>query len=137
MQSLSVQAILIGSMILSSLLVYLPFGLVAYGRLQVGPQALATPRAVIDKLPAFAQRATWAHQNSFEAFILFAAACLMAYVTGASGAWVVNAAIAHLVGRLLYSVFYILNIPVLRSLMFGVGSFSTAILMITSLRQVL
>jgi len=137
MLSLSVQTVLIGSILVAGLLVYIPFGLVAYGRLQLGTEALATPRAMVDKLPAYAQRATWAHQNSFEAFTLFAAACLMAYGTGAQGSWLVGAAIAHLCARFLYSVFYILNVPLLRSLMFGIGSLGTATLMVSSLRQVL
>ncbi|WP_263975657.1 hypothetical protein [Leptolyngbya sp. 7M] len=34
---------------------------------------------------------------------------------------------------MLYSSFYILNLPILRSLMFGVGSASIAVLMISSL----
>jgi len=33
---------------------------------------------MFDKLPPYAQRATWAHQNSFEAFIMILAAALMA-----------------------------------------------------------
>lgn len=137
MQSPSIQAVLIGGIVVAAVLVYIPFGLVAYGRLQLGTQALATPRAVVDKLPAYAQRATWAHQNSFEAFALFAAACLMAYSTGLSGSWVMGVVGAHVVARLLYSVFYIANVPLLRSLMFGVGSLTTATLMIASLLKVL
>lgn len=137
MQSPSIQAVLIGGIVVAAVLVYVPFGLVAYGRLQLGTQALATPRAVVDKLPAYAQRATWAHQNSFEAFTLFAAACLMAYGTELSGSWVMAVVIAHLSARLLYSVFYIANVPLLRSLMFGVGSLTTATLMISSLLKVL
>lgn len=137
MQSPSIQAVLIGGIVVAAFLVYIPFGLVAYGRLQLGTQALATPRAVVDKLPAYAQRATWAHQNSFEAFTLFATACLMAYGTGLSDRWVMAVVIAHLTARLLYSVFYIANVPLLRSLMFGVGSLSTATLMISSLLKVL
>ncbi|MBD1910981.1 MULTISPECIES: MAPEG family protein [unclassified Leptolyngbya] len=136
MQSLSVQAVLVGGVVVAAFLVYVPFGLVAYGRLQLGMQALATPRAVVDKLPAYAQRATWAHQNSFEAFTLFAAACLLAYVTGITGGWVMGAVIAHLSARLLYSIFYILNVPLLRSLMFGIGSLSSATLMISSFLKV-
>jgi uncharacterized MAPEG superfamily protein len=69
-----------------------------------------------------AQRATWAHQNSFEAFMIFAAAALMAYVTGQNSSLATGAAIAFVIARSLYSVFYILNIPVGRSLMFGIGS---------------
>lgn len=120
----------------AAILIYLPFLLVAYARVQIGYEALATPRAMLEKLPPYAQRATWAHQNSFEAFILFATAALMAYVTGVTSSTSVIAAIAFVVARLLYSVFYILNIPLLRSLMFGIGSLGSATLIILSIIQV-
>lgn len=127
--------ILLYCVAIASVLIYLPFLLVAYGRLQVGPEALATPRATVDKLPKFAQRANAAHQNAFETFITFAVAGLMGYVTGlesTSAAW---AAIAFVVARTLYPVFYVANIPLARSLMFGVGTFSTATLFLQSLMQ--
>lgn len=136
METLSTHQILLASIAIAALLVYVPFAWVAYGRVQLGMEALATPRAMTEKLPGYAQRATWAHQNAFEAFILFAAAALMAYVTNAEGAWVTGAAVAHVVARLLYPLFYIANIPVGRSLMFAIGSLGTTILIVSSLRQV-
>lgn len=132
---LPVSAILLYSIAAAAVLIYLPFLLVAYARVQIGYTALATPRAYVDKLPAYAQRATWAHQNSFEAFMLFATAALMAYVTGVNSPIAVVAAIAFVVARLLYSIFYILNIPLLRSLMFAIGSLGSATLIITSIIQ--
>jgi len=118
----------------AAVLIYLPFLVVAYGRLRVGYDQSA-PRAMFDKLPPYAQRATWAHQNSFEGFMIFAAAALMAYVTGVNSPIAVVAAIAFVVARLLYSIFYILNIPLLRSLMFAVGSLSWGTLMYLSIIQ--
>ncbi|MBP5973767.1 MAPEG family protein [Brasilonema sp. CT11] len=115
-------------------LIYLPFLVVAYARVRVGYD-LSTPRAMFDKLPPYAQRATWAHQNSYEAFMIFSAAALMAYVTGVFSPLAVAATIAFLVARLLYSIFYILNIPVLRSLMFGIGSLGSASLIVLSIIQ--
>ncbi|MBD1860348.1 MULTISPECIES: MAPEG family protein [Trichocoleus] len=130
--SLPVAAVLLYSIAGAALLVYIPFLVVAYGRLQVGYDSRA-PRAVFEKLPPYAQRATWAHQNSFESFMLFAAAALMAYVTQQDSIWVAGAAIAYLVARLLFSLFYILDIPLGRSLMFGLGTLCIATLMGTSL----
>ncbi|BAZ24343.1 hypothetical protein NIES4073_52380 [Kalymmatonema gypsitolerans NIES-4073] len=115
-------------------LIYLPFLVVGYARARVGYD-MSAPRAMFDKLPAYAQRATWAHQNSFEAFMIFAAAALMAYVTGVNSPLAIGAVIAFLVARLLYSIFYILNIPVLRSLMFAVGSLGYAVLIVLSIIQ--
>jgi uncharacterized MAPEG superfamily protein len=91
---------------------------------------------MFDKLPPYAQRATWAHKNSFEGFMVFAAAALMAYVTGVSSIEAVTAAIAFNIARLLYSIFYITNIPLLRSLMFGIASFSSGTLFYLSLMQI-
>jgi uncharacterized MAPEG superfamily protein len=102
--------------------------------LQIGYD-FSAPRAMFDKLPAYAQRATWAHQNSFEGFIVFAPAALMAYVTGVNSPEGVTAAIAFIIARLLYSIFYIANIPLLRSLMFIVATVSSGTLFWLSLMQ--
>lgn len=132
---LPTEAILVDAIFGAFVLVYLPFLVVAYGRLYVGYDMNA-PRAMFDKLPPFAQRATWAHQNSFEAFMLFSAAALCAYVTGQDSQLAAISAIIFLVARLFYSVFYILNIALVRSLMFAVGSTCIALLFILSLLTV-
>ncbi len=124
--------LLIYCIIAAAISIYLPFLVVAYGRVQAGFD-MAAPRALFDKLPAYAQRATWAHQNCFEAFSLFAAAALLAIVTETFEPLAVGAAIAHVVARFLYSGFYIANVPILRSLMFGVSSATTGTLMVLSL----
>ena len=121
--NLPVEVILLGSIFGAVILTYAPFLAVAWGRLQAGYDQSA-PRAMFDKLPAYAQRATWAHQNSFEALTIYGLLALMAYATGVESDWAKIAAIAFLVARLLYSVFYIANIPLLRSMMFAIGSLS-------------
>jgi uncharacterized MAPEG superfamily protein len=80
---------------------------------------------MFDQLPDYAKRATWAHQNGFETFMIYSAAALMAYVTGVSSSLAANCAIAFVILRLLFSLFYITNIPIARSLMFGLGSLCT------------
>jgi uncharacterized MAPEG superfamily protein len=132
---LPVPAIFLYSIVVAAILVYLPYLLVAFARVQIGYD-LSAPRAMFDKLPPYAQRATWAHENSFEGFMVFAAAALMAYVTGVNSIEAVTAAIAFNIARLLYSIFYITNIPLLRSLMFGVASFSSGTLFYLSLMQI-
>ena len=132
---LSTPAMLLYAIAMAAVLVYLPFMVVAYGRLQAGYD-MAQPRALFDKLPAYAQRATWAHENAFESFVLFAAAALMAYVTGQQSALAGWAAIAYVVARLLYPTFYILNVPIGRSLMFLTGSLSITTLIGLSLLTV-
>lgn len=119
--NLSVNLVLLSSVVGAVILVYAPFLVVAWGRLQAGYDQSA-PRAMFDQLPPLAQRATWAHQNSFEALTIYGLAALMAYATGVDSDWAKIAAIAFVVARLFYSVFYILNIPIGRSLMFAIGS---------------
>ncbi len=116
-------------------LVYLPFTLVGYGRISVGYD-MGAPRAMFDKLPDYAKRATWAHENAFEAFTIFAPAALMAYVTGQNSSLAIGAAIAFVVVRLLYSIFYIVNIPLARSLMFAIGSLCSGTLYVLSILSV-
>ena len=131
---LPMPASLLYCVVIGAILIYVPFLVVGIARYQVGYDQSA-PRALFEKFPAYAQRATWAHQNAFEAFILFAPAALMAYVTGQDSAWALGAAIAHVIARFFYSVFYILNLPPLRSLMFAIGGLGTFTLFFLSCRS--
>jgi uncharacterized MAPEG superfamily protein len=106
---LPVPAIFLSSIVVAAILIYVPYLLVAFARVQIGYD-LSAPRAMFDKLPPYAQRATWAHENSFEGFMVFAAAALMAYVTGVNSPQGGNAAIIFIIARLLYSIFYIANL---------------------------
>jgi uncharacterized MAPEG superfamily protein len=133
-QQFPVSTVVLYCLVAAAALVYLPFLVVAYGRLKAGYD-VGKPRAGFDQLPDYAQRATWAHQNAFESFMLFTAAALMAYVTQVSSPLATLAAVGYVVARSLYPVFYILNIPLLRSLMFGLGSLGIATLMVLSLQQ--
>jgi uncharacterized MAPEG superfamily protein len=132
---LPVSVILLDSIAAAAALVYAPFLVVALARFQLGYDREA-PRAMFERLPAYAQRATWAHQNSFETFMLFSAAALMAFVTGVDSEAAGWAAIAFPVVRLLFSVFYILNVPLGRSLMFAISSSCTVSLFYFSLMTV-
>jgi uncharacterized MAPEG superfamily protein len=112
--------------------VYLPFLVVGYGRMKLGYNASA-PRTMFEKLPGYAQRATWAHENCFEALSIFTVAALMTYVTGVESTLATGSAIAFVAARVLYSVFYIADIPIARSLMFAVGNLCNGILIVLSL----
>jgi len=93
----------------------------------------SAPRAMFDKLPAYAQRATWAHQNSFEVFSLFAASALMVLVSGKSSESTTVLILGFLAARLAFSFFYIINVPILRSLMWAVSMVVIASLIKASL----
>ena len=118
---------------LTAILVYLPFFAVGYARFKVGYDQSA-PRAMLSQLPPYAQRATWAHENAFESMILFAPAALMAYVTQQQSTLDLGATVLYLGARALYPVFYIANLPPLRSLMFGLANLGTITLYVLSCR---
>lgn len=125
------QVILTGIAIAAAL-IYLPFFVVGAARFNAKVD-LNNPRAEQDKLPPYAQRANAAHQNSFEVFMLFAAAALMVYATGKASNYTSTVTIVFLVARLLHSVFYISNILPLRGLMWATSIACVASLMGTSL----
>ncbi len=132
---LPTSAILLDAIAIAAALIYFPFLFVGFARVQVGYD-IRNPRAMLDQLPPYGQRATWAHQNGFETFIPFAAAALIAYLTGQTSLLVASSAMAFVVARLFYSIFYILNLGLARSLMFAIGSTATVILFACSLLSI-
>ena len=98
---------------------------------------LAAPRAMFERLPAWGQRANWAHQNSFEAFILFAPACLLAIVAGVNSTVATALALAWPALRLMYIVAYVANLPPLRSLCWAGAMVSTGVLYVEGLSAML
>jgi uncharacterized MAPEG superfamily protein len=128
--------LLLISVAVAAILVYLPFFAVGYARFAVGYDKSA-PRTMLSKLPPYAQRATWAHENAFESMILYAPAAIMAYITGQQSVVAFGAGVVYLMARSLYPVFYILDIPLLRSLMFAVGNLSIVTLYVLSCRAAL
>jgi len=133
---LSMPGFLLVSIGLGAILVYVPFLVVGYGRFQLGYDRSA-PRAMLPKLPPYAQRATWAHENAFESMILYAPAALMAYITQQQSTVALGAALAYLVARLFYPLFYILDVPNLRSLMFAIANIGVFTLYFLSCRAAL
>ena len=98
---------------------------------------LKAPRAMFEWLPSWGQRASWAHQNSFEAFTLHAPAALLCLLTGGAGPAVVVAAWLHPLLRLAYLGAYIGNLPPLRGLLWAAGLTCSGILYVAGLRGVL
>lgn len=118
--------VLLCSIVAAAALIYFPYLAVAVGRFQVGYE-MGAPRGMFDKLPEYAQRATWAHQNSWESFALYAPAALMAFTVGIPAEQVLSSVVIYLATRVTYSLFYILNVPILRSFSwaFSIGSIVT------------
>jgi len=112
--------VLLCSIVAAAALIYFPYLAVAVGRFQVGYE-MGAPRGMFDKLPEYAQRASWAHENSWESFTLYAPAALMAFVVNLPAEQVVGSAVIYLAARVSYSLFYILNVPILRSLSWAIS----------------
>jgi uncharacterized MAPEG superfamily protein len=98
---------------------------------------LAAPRAMADRLPDWGKRANWAHQNSFEAFTLFAPAALLCLLTQVDAPAAIAAAWIHPALRLAYIGAYVANLPPLRSLCWAGAITCTGILYLEGLRAVL
>ena len=105
------------------------------------PADLAAPRAMFERLPSWGKRASWAHQNSFEAFTLFSPACLLALVASAHGwapsALAVVSAWLHPALRLIYLPAYVADVPPLRALCWAGGMVCTGLIYIEALRAIL
>ena len=93
---------------------------------------MAAPRAMFERYPAWGKRASWAHQNSFEAFTLHAPAALLALLAVIQGASLpttaVIAAFAQPALRLAYIAAYVGNVPPARGLCWASGLICTGIL---------
>lgn len=79
------------------------------------PEKNRNPREFMETLGGFRKRAYWAQMNGFEAFPPFAAAVIIAHLTQAPQASIDGLAIAFIVLRLLYGMFYLTDKAGLRS----------------------
>ena len=98
---------------------------------------LAAPRAMADRLPEWGKRASWAHQNSFEAFTLFAPAVLLCLIAQVHAPTAIAAAWIHPALRLAYIAAYVANLPPLRSLCWAGAMVCTGVLYVEGLKGVL
>ena len=102
---------------------------------------LAALRSMFDRFPAWGKRASWAQQNSFEAFSLHAPAALLALVaalqTGALPTVAVGAALLQPLLRLIYIAAYVGNVPPARGLCWASALLCTGVLYTEALRALL
>ncbi len=78
------------------------------------------PRAQQAQLTGFGARALAAHQNAFEAVIMFAPAALSAMIVGVSKEMEL-AAMVFIGARVVYNLLYLANLHLFRSLTWAVG----------------
>ncbi len=114
--------ILIICLFLALLLPLLAKGPVAYAMAKLGGYNNNHPREQQSKLTGFGARALAAHQNAFESLILFAPAIILALVTSNINQTVIVLAIVHVIFRVLYNIFYLINIGLLRSIVWGIAT---------------
>ncbi|MDI3273108.1 MAG: MAPEG family protein [Pseudomonas sp.] len=89
------------------------------------------PRQQQAQLTGFGARALAAHQNCFEAFILFAVGVLMAHTTQTAG-WLIDLlAIVFVITRIIYLLCYWVDLAWQRSLVWFVGLVCSLLLMIS------
>ena len=81
------------------------------------------PRDQQARLTGFGARALAAHQNSFEALIVFSAAAAVVLATNTINSTIEWLAITHIIARVIYCVMYYINQDKLRSLAWFVAIF--------------
>jgi uncharacterized MAPEG superfamily protein len=88
---------------------------------QLGGYDNRNPRDQQAALEGWGRRAVAAHLNGFEAFPAFAAAVLVASLSGADPVWTARLAVLFVVARVLYIPLYIADAAMIRSLVWTVG----------------
>lgn len=80
-----------------------------------------TPREYLARVEGWRKRAHWVQLNSFEAFPAFAAAVIIAHLTSNNQNMIDSLAMIFIGTRILYSIFYIADLSILRSLAWFLG----------------
>jgi len=114
--------ILIFCLFIALLLPILAKGPVAYAMAKLGGYNNNHPREQQSQLTGFGARALAAHQNAFESVILFAPAIILALATGNIQQEIVVLAVIHVIARLLYNIFYLFDISLLRSIVWVIAT---------------
>ena len=122
------------SLILSFATLLLSIVLLYIARFTAGLEIkdLGALRSMFDRFPAWGKRASWAQQNSFEAFTIHAPSAVLAVVAVLNGyalpAITVVVALAHPVLRVVYIIAYLFNVPIARSVAWFLGLLCSGIL---------
>ncbi|AKV07513.1 membrane protein [Pseudomonas fluorescens NCIMB 11764] len=117
--------------LISALLIYVARMPVAKAMKDQGGYNNHLPRQQQAQLTGFGARAVAAHQNCFEAFILFAVGVLMAHTTQTAGWLIDSLAIIFVITRVIYLLCYWGDLAWQRSLVWVVGLVCSLLLMIS------
>lgn len=107
--------------LIAALLPYFAKVPVAYAMHQLQGYDNHLPRVQQEKLQGFGARALAAHQNSFESLIVFALAVAVVLGTQSHGPVMNTLALSYLIARVMYCIFYWIDLDKLRSLVWAVG----------------
>jgi uncharacterized MAPEG superfamily protein len=116
---------------ISALLIYVARMPVARAMKEQGGYNNHLPRQQQAQLTGFGARAVAAHQNCFEAFILFAVGVLMAHTTQTAGWLIDTLAIIFVITRIIYLLCYWGDLAWQRSLVWFIGLVCSLLLMIS------
>ncbi|AIC18877.1 putative membrane protein [Pseudomonas chlororaphis subsp. aureofaciens] len=116
---------------ISALLIYVARMPVARAMKEQGGYDNHLPRQQQAQLTGFGARALAAHQNSFEAFMLFAVGVLMAHTTQTQGWLVDGLAIVFVITRVIYLLCYWADLAWQRSLVWFIGLLCSMLLMLS------
>ena len=116
---------------ISALLIYIARLPVGKAMKEQGGYDNHLPRHQQAQLTGFGARAVAAHQNSFEAFILFAVGVLMAHTTQTQGYLIDWLAIIFVIARVIYLACYWADLAWQRSLVWLVGLLCSLLLMVS------
>ncbi|WEJ23371.1 MAPEG family protein [Pseudomonas sp. SD17-1] len=124
--------------LISALLIYVARVPVARAMKQQGSYDNHLPRSQQAQLTGMGARAVAAHQNSFEAFMLFAVGVLMAHTTQTQGFLIDTLAIIFVIARSIYLPLYWYDFAWQRSLVWSIGLICSLLLMLSpTFRQLL
>ena len=99
----------------------MPFLFTGIAKFSGGRYNNYSPREFLEKQEGFRKRAHWAQLNSFEAFPMFAAAVIIAHLTGAEQDYINTLAITFIGIRIVYGAMYLANLAALRTLVWSAG----------------
>ncbi|QLL15111.1 MAPEG family protein [Pseudomonas chlororaphis] len=116
---------------ISALLIYVARMPVARAMKEQGGYDNHLPRQQQAQLTGFGARALAAHQNSFEAFMLFAVGVLVAHTTQTQGWLIDGLAIVFVITRVIYLLCYWADLAWQRSLVWFIGLLCSLLLMLS------
>ncbi|AVO58002.1 MAPEG family protein [Pseudomonas chlororaphis] len=116
---------------ISALLIYVARMPVARAMKEQGGYNNHLPRQQQAQLTGFGARAVAAHQNSFEAFMLFAVGVLMAHTTQTQGWLIDGLAIVFVITRVIYLLCYWADLAWQRSLVWFIGLLCSMLLILS------